>query len=187
MGFAWQDCVKCGKKLVPSRLLFPVKEKDYTNDEFIAYQWKQLEWYLEHAYWITIFGYSAPVADADARNLMLKIWHKNTVRDFAQVDVVDIRTKADLQRTWRDFIVRENFGSYKTARETYMFTHPRRTCDAFAGATMQQRPWKDNPIPELETIHELHEWISPLLAEERRYDEDRTPFSDRLVFGPIAY
>lgn len=181
MGFAWQDCVKCGKTLAPGRLLFPVKEKDYTNDEFIAYQWKQLEWYLEHAYWITIFGYSAPVADVDARTVMLKVWRRNTVRDFAQLEVVDIKTKADLKKTWRDFIVRENFASYTSAFKTYMFTHPRRSCDAFSGATMQQRPWKDNPIPQFETLDELQEWISPLLEEERRYEEYKTPFSDKLV------
>ena len=182
MGFAWQHCVKCDKKLGPGRLLFPVKEKDYTNDKFIANQWDQLEWYLEHAYWITIFGYSAPVTDADARRLMLKVWRKNTVRDFAQLEVIDIKTKSELKSTWRDFIVRENFGSYSSVFETYMFTHPRRSCDAFAGATMQGRPWKDNPIPRFRTLDEMHEWISPLVEEERKYEQEKTPFSDRLRF-----
>jgi hypothetical protein len=182
MGFVWQDCVKCNKKLVPPRLLFPVKEKDYTNDKFIADQWSVLKSYLEHAYWITIFGYSAPVTDADARQLMLEIWQTNTVRDFAQLEVIDIKTKKELRSTWRDFIVRENFGSYRNAFQTYMFTHPRRTCDAFAGATMQGRPWKDNPMPQFQTLNQMQEWISPLLEEEEKYETEKTPFSDRLVF-----
>jgi hypothetical protein len=52
-----------------------------------------------------------------------------------------------------------------------MFTHPRRTCDAFAGATMQQRPWKDNPMPQFQTLKQMQEWISPLLEEEEVSDE----------------
>jgi hypothetical protein len=182
MGFAWQKCVKCNKKLTPPPLLFPVKEKDYSKDKFIADQWSQLQAYLEHAYWTTIFGYSAPITDADARLLMLNVWNKNTVRDFAQLEVIDIKTRTELKRTWRDFIVRENFGSYSNLFQTYMFTHPRRTCDAFAGATMQQRPWKDNPMPQFQTLKQLQEWISPLLQEEEQYQMKQMPFSDRLVF-----
>jgi hypothetical protein len=113
---------------------------------------------------------------------MLNVWNKNTVRDFAQLEVIDIKTKTELKRTWRDFIVRENFGSYSNLFQTYMFTHPRRTCDAFAGATMQQRPWKDNPMPQFQTLKQLQEWISPLLQEEEQYQIKQTPFSDRLVF-----
>jgi hypothetical protein len=181
-GFVWQDCVECNKRLTPPRLLFPVKEKDYSNDKFIANQWSELQECLEHAYWITIFGYSAPVTDADARRLMLDVWNKNTVRDFAQLEVIDIKARAELKKTWRDFIVRENFGSYNSAFETYMFTHPRRTCDAFAGATMQGRPWKDNPIPQFQTLKQIQEWISPLLVEEEEYQTRKTPFSNKLVF-----
>jgi hypothetical protein len=182
MGFVWQNCIKCNKKLMPPSLLFPVKAKDYSKDKFIADQWSQLEAYLEQAYWVTIFGYSAPVTDADARSLMLKVWNKNTVKDFAQLEVIDIKTKTELKRTWRDFIVRENFGSYSNLFQTYMFTHPRRACDAFAGATMQQRPWKDNPMPQFQTLKQMQEWISPLLEEEEEYQMKQTPFSDQLVF-----
>ncbi|HET6977108.1 MAG TPA: hypothetical protein VFI24_12345 [Pyrinomonadaceae bacterium] len=181
-GFPWQDCVRCGKQLTPPGLMFPVKEKDYTKDEFIANQWDLLQQYLERAYWITIFGYSAPVTDTDARSLMLKVWQSNIVKDFAQLEVIDIKPKIELKRVWRDFIVRENFGSYSSAFQTHMFTHPRRTCDAYAGATMQQRPWKDNPIPRFQTLDQMHKWISPLLEEEDKYELEKTPFSDRLVF-----
>jgi hypothetical protein len=183
MGFARQQCENCGRPLDSARLLYPVKQKNYTDDEFIANQWQQLEWYLEHAYWITIFGYSAPVTDVEARELMLKVWSKNSVRDFAQFEVIDTRSKAELTKAWRDFIIRQNFVSYTKAFQTYLFTHPRRSCDAFAGATMQQRPWKDNPIPpSFQTLDQVQEWISPLLEEEEKYELERTPFSDRLVF-----
>lgn len=182
-GFTWQDCRECGKPLSLSKLLFPVKEKNYGDDPFIANEWRQLEFYLQHAYWITIFGYSAPATDLAARELMLKVWRANSVKDFAQIEIVDIKSRSELRRTWSDFIVRENFGVYKDLFRTYMFTHPRRSCDAFAGATLQGRPWKDNPIPKFDTLDDLHNWIAPLIAEEAQYDKDGTPFSDRLVFG----
>jgi hypothetical protein len=47
MGFVWQNCIKCNKKLIPPPLLFPVKEKDYSKDKFIADQWSLLEAYLK--------------------------------------------------------------------------------------------------------------------------------------------
>jgi hypothetical protein len=181
LGFEWQDCVKCGAHLSPTKLLFPVKEKNYTEDPFISYQWEVLQHYIEHAYRITIFGYSAPVSDVAARSLMLKVWRANQVREFSQLEVVDIKPKKELKETWVDFIVRNNYGFLKKIFDTYMFHYPRRSCDAFAGATLQQRPWKENRMLRFKSLDELQQWVAPLVEEERRYNETKVPFSDKLV------
>ena len=39
-------CSKCGKPLVMSKLLYPVKNKDYQSDIFIHHSWSELEYYL---------------------------------------------------------------------------------------------------------------------------------------------
>ncbi len=182
-GFIWQDCLKCGRPLTPMKLLFPVTDKDYTDDPFIAYQWERLEFYLQNAYWITIFGYSAPVTDVAARDLMLKVWRANPVRDFSQLEIVDIKTRSELKKTWSPFIVRENYSSYESAFQTYMFSYPRRSCDAFAGATLQGRPWKENKMPKFRQLSELQAWVSPLVREENKYNDEKIPFANNLIMS----
>jgi hypothetical protein len=158
-----------------------MKEKNYTDDPFISSQWESLQFYIQYAYRITIFGYSAPVSDVDARELMLKVWRANQVRDFSQLEVVDIKSKKQLKETWSDFIVRNNYGFLKKIFDTYMFHYPRRSCDAFAGATLQQRPWKENKMSWFKSLDELQQWVTPLVEEERRYNDAKVPFSDKLV------
>ena len=47
-----------------------------------------------------------------------------------------------------------------------MMHHPRRSCEAFAFATLQQAPWREDPFPTSCSITELEEWIRPLIEEE---------------------
>jgi len=62
---------------------------------------------------------------------------------------------------------------------SYLFTHPRRSCDAFASATLMCDPWNDNPYPRFETLEELQEWVMPLIKEEELYDSKKEPFSGK--------
>ena len=84
-GFIEQQCSVCGKFMEPSRLLFPVKQKDYTSDPFIVSEWTQLKYALSHAYLVTIMGYSAPVTDIEARTLLLEAWKENPTRELAEI------------------------------------------------------------------------------------------------------
>ncbi|MEW8418927.1 MAG: hypothetical protein AB2690_16925, partial [Candidatus Thiodiazotropha endolucinida] len=72
-GWSMNRCSKCGQPFSPSKLLYPVSQKDYTSDEFIKDQWDIVRAHIKHAYYISIFGYSAPVTDAEARSLMLSV------------------------------------------------------------------------------------------------------------------
>lgn len=165
-GFVEQRCSECGNLMEPSRLLFPVKHKDYTSDPFIHSEWAQLQFALEHAYLVTIFGYSAPVTDVEARSLLLKKWMENPTRELAEIDIVDIRPKAEVERSWGDFFVRQHYGIFPDVRRTTSFRHPRRSCEAFAMATLQQDPWAENDFPPVQRIEDLHAWLRPLLEEE---------------------
>lgn len=167
-GFLEHSCSACGKSMEPSRLLFPIKQKDYTSDPFIRSEWTQLEDAMERAYLVTIFGYSAPVTDVEARKLLLDKWKANPTRDLAEIDVVDIRPRADLEASWKDFFVRQQYGVFDTVMNTMLFRHPRRSCEAFAMATLQQDPWRENDFPKNRNLEEIHEWIKPLIDEEAK-------------------
>lgn len=172
-----QVCSKCGKKLIPSRLLYPVKHKDYISDPFIKSEWNDLSLYLEQAYFLTIFGYSAPKTDVEASNMMLEVWTRNPTPNLAQVNIIDTSPKSQLEDAWSEFFVRQHYGISENIFDNYLMIHPRRSCEALAAATLMLKPWRDNPMPQFETIKKLHEWISPLVEEEDLYDSDGKSFS----------
>lgn len=171
-------CRSCGKPLSASKLLYPVKQKDYASDPFIKGEWSKLRGALKEAYQLTVFGYSAPVSDVEARQIILESWTDNDSRSLAQIELIDIAEEAALEDTWSDFFVRDHYSILRDAPASYSFSHPRRSCDAFASATLMNKPWSDNPIPNFTTLKELHDWIRPLVQEEDLYARESTPFSD---------
>lgn len=167
-GFYGQQCGICGKKLEPSRLLYPVKHKDYNSDGYIKDEWDRLRWFLNQAYFVTIFGYSAPVTDVEARTLMLKAWKNNPTLSLAEVEIVDVKPRKQLEETWREFFYSHHYGISSNIFRSYLFMHPRRSCEAFAMASLQNEPWVDNKFPRRKKLANLHEWIRPLIVEEQR-------------------
>jgi hypothetical protein len=65
-----ERCSMCGCILPPTQLLYPIAKKNYHSSGFISSQWKELNQYLQDAFMITIFGYSAPQSDVSAIDLM---------------------------------------------------------------------------------------------------------------------
>jgi len=177
----WYDdcCRVCGRPLSPSPLLFPVKDKDYAAHPFIRSEWARVAQELEAAYFVTIFGYSAPVTDVAARDALLRVWSSNQAREIAEIEVVDIRTEDELLRSWEDFIVRSHCVLTNTVMRAYSSWHPRRSCEALFAATMMNNPWKDDWLPEFQYPAELREWVDPLWKEEKRLHGSGEQFSGR--------
>jgi hypothetical protein len=177
VGLSGTRCFKCGRDLKPSKLLYPVKHKDYNSNPFIKSQWEVLRNYLGHAYYLTIFGYRAPKTDVEARALMLEVWRENPTLQLAEVDIIDIGPREELENNWDEFFVSHHYGIFDNFFNSYLIRHPRRSCDAFAEATLMLRPWHENPFPQFQTLAELQKWIAPLLSEEEAYEERKEPFS----------
>jgi hypothetical protein len=176
IGFIDQLCNKCGQPLKPSKLLYPVKHKQYNDDIFIKDQWDRLRDKLQTAYLITIFGYRAPNTDIEAKQLMIEVWNNNPTKDYAQIEIINTQAKKELKETWKDFMVRQHYCIDGNIFNSYLFTHPRRSCDAFFNASLQNKPWKNNPFPKFGTLDELHYWIKPLILEEERYKSNGERF-----------
>ena len=170
MGWRENCCTTCDRGFSSSKLLYPVGQKDYASDEFITSEWDRLRWHMKHAYYITVFGYSAPKTDAQARKLLLDEWQANPVQELAEIDIVDILASSDrpvLEANWHEFFVRSHYALIDTLQRSQLFSHPRRSCDAFAMATLQQDPWPDNKFPQGISLDDLHDWIQPLIEEEK--------------------
>ena len=156
-------------QLSPTPLLYPVLQKDYASDPFIANQWDLATSTLAEAYFVTIFGYSAPRTDVQARSLLQNAWLSNPTRYLAQIDIIDIQDRETLEKNWFEFIVKEQSVSIRTdIVGSYLFNYPRRSCEAIAFATLQQKPWHDNPFPPCRTLAELENWTNRLIVEEAR-------------------
>lgn len=176
-GVHGRQCSRCGRSMEQSKLLYPVKHKNYNDDPFIKTEWEVLRKELSRAYFLTIFGYSAPTTDVEARSLMLEVWENNPSLEFAEVEVVDIRPRKELEKTWRDFLFSHHYMTTKDIFRSYLFKHPRRSCDAFASASLMCEPWHDNHFPRFNTLKELQEWVAPLITEEELYDKKGIHFT----------
>lgn len=169
-GWSMNRCSQCDERFEPSKLLYPVGKKDYSSDAFIKEQWDIVRAHIKHAYYISVFGYSAPVTDAEARNLILSVWKDNPTRELAEIVLIDIRAKDDregLEKNWADFMVSHHYACYDNFFDSYLCRHPRRSCDAFAMASLQCTPWRDNFIPKYMNRSELCQWLQPLIEEEK--------------------
>ncbi|MEK6762676.1 MAG: hypothetical protein AABY96_08175 [Nitrospirota bacterium] len=164
-------CENCKGKLTPPPLLYPVHDKNYTRNPFIAAEWEELEHTLSHAYFLTIFGYSAPKTDTAAIKMMQAAWSKNETQELAQIEIIDIRPEKELVSTWKPFILREHYGVATDLYQSYLAQYPRRSCEALAWATLQQTPWQYNRMPSFRSPSEIRSWIAPLVEEEAHLDQ----------------
>ena len=180
-GINGRRCSRCGEVFTPSKLLYPVKHKDYSTDFFIKSEWNTLRHYLGRAYYLTIFGYGAPKTDVEARALMLDVWQGNKSLELAEVDVIDVKPRDEIEASWEEFFYSHHYMVTDRVTNSYLFQHPRRSCDAFASATLMCDPWHDNPFPGFEKLEELQAWVAPLVNEEEAYDRERKPFSDQAL------
>lgn len=160
------DCAAADRDFRPSQLLYPVENKDYNSDPFIKEQWDFALDRLKSAYYVTVYGYSAPKTDVEARELLLNAWRDNPTQTLAEFDVIDIADKEIVEKSWSDFIIRTHGGVTDDFSWNILRRHPRRTCEAFAFATLQQAPWHEDPFPDAGSLRDLEDWVKPLIAEE---------------------
>ena len=121
---------------------------------------------LAEAYYVTVYGYSAPTTDVEAMALLLEAWRDNPARALAQIGIVDVREPAEVEASWSDFIVRTHGGASTDFSHDRLMRHPRRTCESFASATLLQDPWREDPFPISCSLAELETWVKPLIEEE---------------------
>lgn len=170
-------CHRCFKPFQPMKLLYPIERKDYSEDISIRGEWEQLKWYLNYALYTTVIGYSAPASDVDAKKLMLDAMNANRSKVFYEVDIIDIKSEDQVEENWKDFLYKNHYGISNKLQDSYLWYHPRRSCEAFFSAYMMNTPWSDNPFPKFKTISEMHKWIQPLLDDEETVEKNSTGFT----------
>lgn len=171
MGNNGMHCSECGEAFSPTKLLYPIGEKNYHVDEFISKQWKMLEIVLSRTYMVTIFGYGAPTSDATAIDLLKNAWGSTTDRVMEEIEIIDVRDKDDLCNTWSKFIHSHHFRTENNFYDSWIANHPRRTGEAYINQFYHAKFIENNPIPKDVGFDELWSWYDRLKDVE---DQKRT-------------
>jgi len=162
-------CSHCGQRFKPSRLLYPISNKDYHLDEFISAQWNDLEQLLKNAFMITVFGYGAPKSDVSAIDLMKAAWGDKNARSLEQTEIIDIRSEDDLRATWEPFIHTHHYEVHDNFYNSWIANHPRRTGEAYWNQYLEALFIEDNPIPRNLDLPELWDWFDKLREVEETH------------------
>ncbi len=160
------SCPRCGKLLTDSKLLYPVEDKDYASDEFIAREWSSLKHYLARAFALTIFGYGAPRSDLAAVDLMREAWGSPTNRNMEEVELIDIRDEESCRLAWDPFIHSHHYQVKATFAESLLAKHPRRTVEALQYSFFGARFVELNPLPPMARLDDFVDWFDPLIDAE---------------------
>lgn len=168
IGNAGRIC-RCGKVLNPMKLLFPIKNKDYSSDEAIAKSWKQLKNVLERAYMVTIFGYSAPKSDAEAVAMLKQAWGAVDDRKLEEIELVDIRDEQTVIDSWNQFIHTHHYSYHTSFFDTTLARCPRRSCEATFDRLMNCI-WLDGDkgFKEGMSFSDIDEMTYTLITEEKK-------------------
>ena len=110
---------------------------------------------------------------------MLDVWKQNKSLELAEVDVVNNAARDVIEASWEEFFFSHHYTIFDDLADSYLYQHPRRSCDAFASATLMCEPWHDNPFPKFDRLEDLQSWIAPLIEEEEAYEREKRPFSDQ--------
>ncbi len=156
-------CTECDEIIKPSRLLYPVTEKDYKNEPFIKEEWEQFEYMLEYACALTIFGYGAPDTDIEAIEIMKRAWKSEGERELEETEIIDIKDHGELASTWEPFLFSSHYQIHDDFYESWIPNHSRRSCEAYVPPNISGKFVEEYPIPRTVDFNKLYKWLKPII------------------------
>lgn len=160
-------CPVCESVFTPTKLLYPVKEKNYSKDDYINKCWEATEQCIEQSSMLTIFGYSAPTTDKEAVTLLKKAWGDLESRQLEEVSVIDIVSEDEMLDKWKDFIYSHHYKYTNDFYSSYLGKFPRRTCETIFATFLMNLPADDTRgFYEGMSWDDITDILSDLLIEE---------------------
>jgi hypothetical protein len=147
-------------------ILFPVTQKDYQSDPFIAKQWEWMRMALKDAFIFTVFGYGAPQTDVEAMKLMSEGWGRPQRRNMEDTEIIDIQRIDRLRKTWKPFM--NHYTILKKYEASVLAKMPRRSVEGAWMQNQEDTTVEPNRIPQCRALSELHRWFQPLIEAERQ-------------------
>ena len=175
-GYYLLPCPKCRTPFSRTKLLYPIKHKNYSNDIFIRKQWQIFEDFLSRAAIVTIYGYSAPKTDAEAIEKLQNAFTRIATNRFLdQIQIIERPgfNRNDISDAWLNLSsnVHGHLEILDSFFDTYLAEFPRRSVEGYAKRNLLGW-WGDSTLSFAKergcnyTINELREYIMPLLNDE---------------------
>lgn len=166
-GLLKAQCPICKKYYPPTKLLYPVDQKNYNDDDYIKGCWDATEAMIEESFMLTIFGYSAPSSDKKAVSLLKRAWGPLEKRQLEETCFIDIIDESEIRKRWEEFIYTHHYQYTNDFFQSYLGMFPRRTCETvFATYMLNVPPRNDMGFHKGMTWNEIEELISDLVHEE---------------------
>ena len=163
----------------PTRLLYPVKQKNYNDDEFISIEWDRLKYWLkdDSTKLVTVFGYGAPETDVEAISLLDEAYGGKDARNMEQFEVIDVQEEETVVKRWDKFIHSHHYDYSTDYFSSSLAFNPRRTSESYFQHIMPMTPAEafseSNPISDdILTMEELWEWHRPLIEAEEEWKKE---------------
>ncbi len=165
---------KTKNEFIPTKLLYPIDKKNYNSDPYIKGQWGSLSEELETAERVTVFGYSAPVSDVEAIELLQKGWGNAEDRNMEQFELIDVRPEDEVKQAWNKFIHSHHYSYSNNYFNSSHALHPRRTVESYhhwaLPVTYSEMFQEGNRIPDnFKSVEELWDWHKPLIEAEKQF------------------
>lgn len=171
-GITSAQCPECGEYFKAGKLLYPIRNKDYMSDPYIADHWKMIDQKLKCAYLVTIFGYSAPKTDAEAIELMKKAWGESHNRELEDFEFIDIQPEHALVESWGDFIHSHHYQVFNNFFKSSLSRFPRRTTVELFDRTMECKFTEPTLVfDEKMSWDDIERTVNSLVAEEEALGE----------------
>lgn len=175
IGWAGSIGKQYGKYYEPTKLMFPVKHKNYALDAYIKDSWERFEKSLSTAKRVTIFGYSAPKSDVEAISAMQKAWGTPEQRNLEQFELIDIRPENEVRESWDAFIHSHHYDYCTDFFQSSLALYPRRSFEAYMlqcfPVTPEEAFVESVPIPQnkIHTFDDMWKWYEPLIQQEEEH------------------
>jgi hypothetical protein len=167
-GLRGDACPVCHGGMEPVPLLYPVTEKNYEANGFIAHAWDRLAWGLRNAVMVTIFGYSAPVSDRAAIERFQTAWGTADEREFEQFELIGRPgTEPDqLRARWDGFIHTHHYDAFDDYFKSSLAMCPRRTGEVYFKQYIEANFVDVNPVPQQPELEATISFYRQLIAHE---------------------
>lgn len=160
-------CSKCYNPLTRTKILYPVTQKNYTDDPFIKLEWDSFRHYLKNGYLFTIFGYGAPASDIEAVKLLSQAWGTPENRSLEEIELIGRVAGDELANRWSQFIHKHHYRTRDSFYKSEAAKHPRRSCEALWECLMQCRPSDGIEFPKDLNFNELYQFFTSRIEAEK--------------------
>jgi hypothetical protein len=175
----WTDdkCRRCEQPFQPVPLLYPISHKDYDSDPVIAEAWRHFENELSNAYFLTIFGYSAPITDEVARRRFIDTLKSNSMVGLLQMEIIDPNAEELLETRYAGIHDNLHVSCIGDLSTSWLLMHPRLSCEALYQATMMVSPIKPYPMIQTANLAELQSWYSEFSGYFPKFADEIAPWN----------